>query len=80
MGKATDIRVTEEDVRELFACQIRGNHLYIVNRQNRRTILCVMIQPQCDQVLTNRFYMDLAKRTLKYIREAYMDVYPPTGR
>ena len=80
MSKTYEVKVTEEEVRQTLSCQIQGNHLYVVNRQTRRPVLCVLIQPQCDQVLTNRFYMDLAKRTLKYVREAYMDVYPPAGR
>ena len=77
---AIDTKVTEEEIRKVYAEVVRGNVLSIVHRPSNRVVLQVVIYPQGDMAITHRFYMDLAKRLLKYCKEVYVDLYPNNRR
>ena len=72
--------VTEEEIRKVYAEVVRGNVLSIVHRPSNRVVLQVVIYPQGDMAITHRFYMDIAKRLLKYCKEVYVDLYPQNRR
>ena len=80
MAMAIDTKVTEEEIRKVYAEVVRGNVLSIVHRPSNRVVLQVVIYPQGDMAITHRFYMDLAKRLLKYCKEVYVDLYPNNRR
>lgn len=80
MAMAIDTKVTEEEIRKVYAEVMRGNVLSIVHRPSNRVVLQVVIYPQGDMAITHRFYMDLAKRLLKYCKEVYVDLYPNNRR
>lgn len=77
---AIDTKVTEDEVRKQYAEVVRGNILSILHRPGNRVVLQVVIYPQGDMAITHRFYMDIAKRLLKYRKEVYVDLYPQNGR
>ena len=70
----------EKEIRKVYAEVVRGNVLSIVHRPSNRVVLQVVIYPQGDMAITHRFYMDLAKRLLKYCKEVYVDLYPNNRR
>lgn len=71
-----DTKVTDEEVRKQYAEVVRGNVLSIVHRPTNRVVLQAFIYPQGDMAITHRFYMDIAKRMLRYCKEVYVDLYP----
>ena len=48
MAMAIDTKVTEEEIRKVYAEVVRGNVLSIVHRPSNRVVLQVVIYPQGD--------------------------------
>lgn len=46
MAMAIDTKVTEEEIRKVYAEVVRGNVLSIVHRPSNRVVLQVVIYPQ----------------------------------
>ena len=65
---AIDTKVTEEEIRKVYAEVVRGNVLSIVHRPSNRVVLQVVIYPQGDMAITHRFYMDLCKVSVEVLQ------------
>lgn len=68
------IRITEDEIKKQFYTTIEGDFLTISSRRTRQIILRSRIIRRCDPLITNKYSMDLARRLLRYLKEAQQDI------
>lgn len=69
------IRITEEEIRKQFFTNIRGDIMTVCRRGSGIPLLQCRIITRCDPMLTSKYRMDLARRLLRYMKEAELDIY-----
>lgn len=68
------IRITEEEIKKQFFTNVRGDVMTICVRGSGTPILQSRIVLKCDPILTSKYRMDLARRLLRYMKEAQQDI------
>lgn len=68
------IRITEDEIKKHFFTSIEGDFMTIASRGTRQVLLRSRIIRRCDPLITNKYSMDLARRLLRYIKEAQQDI------